>query len=143
MKVIIVGGGPAGLAAAVALKKKGIDDLLILEREHRLGGILNQCIHDGFGLTRFGKNISGPEYAQSFIDQVQELGIETITDCTVINISADKVVTAVANGRFLQLQAHIRQRWVELLQRPAERQVHGVHRALALGRPELTGAAHK
>ena len=105
MKVIIVGGGPAGLAAAVALKKKGIDDLLILEREHRLGGILNQCIHDGFGLTRFGKNISGPEYAQSFIDQVQELGIETITDCTVINISADKVVTAVANGRFLQLQA--------------------------------------
>ena len=105
MKVIIVGGGPAGLAAAVALKKKGIDDLLILEREHRLGGILNQCIHDGFGLTRFGKNISGPEYAQAFIDQVQELGIETITDCTVINISADKVVTAVANGRFLQLQA--------------------------------------
>lgn len=105
MKVIIVGGGPAGLAAAVALKKKGIDDLLILEREHRLGGILNQCIHDGFGLTRFGKNISGPEYAQSFIDQVQELGIETITDCTVINISADKVVTAVANGRFLQLKA--------------------------------------
>ena len=105
MKVIIVGGGPAGLAAAVALKEKGVDDLLILEREPRLGGILNQCIHDGFGLTRFGKNISGPEYAQAFIDRVQELGIETITDCTVINISPEKLVTAVCYGRFLQLQA--------------------------------------
>jgi len=105
MKVIIVGGGPAGLAAAVALKQKGVDDLLILEREPRLGGILNQCIHDGFGLTRFGKNISGPEYAQAFIEQVQELGIETITDCTVINISPEKLVTAVCNGRFMQFQA--------------------------------------
>ena len=105
MKVIIVGGGPAGLAAAVALKERGIDDLLILEREPRLGGILNQCIHDGFGLTRFGRNISGPEYAQAFIDRVEALGIESITDCTVIDISADKVVTAVANGRFLQLKA--------------------------------------
>ena len=105
MKVIIVGGGPAGLAAAVALKEKGVDDLLILEREPRLGGILNQCIHDGFGLTRFGKNISGPEYAQAFIDRVQELGIETVTDCTVINISPDKLVTAVCNGRFMQIQA--------------------------------------
>ena len=104
-QVIIVGGGPAGLAAAVALKNKGIQDILILEREPRLGGILNQCIHDGFGLTRFGQNISGPEYAQKFIDQVQELNIETVTDCTVINISNDKVVTAVANGKFLQLQA--------------------------------------
>ena len=105
MKVVIVGGGPAGLAAAVALKNQGIDDLLILEREPRLGGILNQCIHDGFGLTRFGQNISGPEYAQKFIDQVQELGIETITDCTVINITDHKVITAVANGQFLQVQA--------------------------------------
>jgi len=105
MKVIIVGGGPAGLAAAVALKEKGVHDLLILEREPRLGGILNQCIHDGFGLTRFGKNISGPEYAQAFIDRVQELGIETVTNCTVIDISDDKLVTAVSNGRFLQLQA--------------------------------------
>ena len=104
-QVIIVGGGPAGLAAAVALKNQGIHNLLILEREPRLGGILNQCIHDGFGLTRFGQNISGPEYAQKFIEQVRALDIETITDCTVINISNDKVVTAVANGKFLQLQA--------------------------------------
>ena len=103
--LIILGGGPAGLAAAVALKQKGVDDLLILEREPRLGGILNQCIHDGFGLTRFGKNISGPEYAQAFIEQAQELGIETITDCTVINISPEKLVTAVCNGRFMQIQA--------------------------------------
>ncbi len=104
-QVIIVGGGPAGLAAAVALKNQGVHNILILEREPRLGGILNQCIHDGFGLTRFGQNISGPEYAQKFIAQVRALDIETITDCTVINISSDKVVTAVANGKFLQLQA--------------------------------------
>ena len=60
--VVIVGGGPAGLAAAVALKKLGISDVLVIEREKQLGGILRQCIHDGFGLTRFGETLSGPEY---------------------------------------------------------------------------------
>ena len=66
--VVIIGGGPAGLAAAVRLWEKGIRDILILEREHFLGGILRQCIHDGFGLTRFGETLSGPEYAQRFIE---------------------------------------------------------------------------
>ncbi len=69
-QAIIVGGGPAGLAAALRLKEKGVGDILILEREHLLGGILRQCIHDGFGLTRFGESLSGPEYAQRFIDLV-------------------------------------------------------------------------
>ena len=59
--VVIIGGGPAGLAAAVQLKKQGVDDILIIEREKQLGGILRQCIHDGFGLTRFGETLSGPE----------------------------------------------------------------------------------
>ena len=70
-QVIIIGGGPAGLAAAAALKENGISDILILERERRLGGILNQCIHDGFGLTRFGESFSGPEYAKKFMDRVK------------------------------------------------------------------------
>lgn len=80
---VIVGGGPAGLAAAVRLYEKGITNILILEREKHLGGILRQCIHDGFGLTRFGLTLSGPEYAQKFIDRVHELKIPYLTDATV------------------------------------------------------------
>ena len=104
-QVIIIGGGPAGLAAAAALKQSGVDDILILERERRLGGILNQCIHDGFGLTRFDETLSGPEYAQRFIDRVTELGIEAICNCTVIGVSPEKAVTAAAPGKLLQLTA--------------------------------------
>lgn len=103
--VIIIGGGPAGLAAAVELHKKGITDILILEREKQLGGILRQCIHDGFGLTRFRTTLSGPEYAQRFIDEVLELDIPYMTDTTVLEISEDKVVTAVSRGGLIQLQA--------------------------------------
>ena len=105
-QAIIVGGGPAGLAAALRLKEKGVSDILILEREHLLGGILRQCIHDGFGLTRFGESLSGPEYAQRFIDRVAEAGIEALTDCTVLDITPDKVVTAVSKIHgFIQIQA--------------------------------------
>ena len=72
-QAVIIGGGPGGLAAAAELKKKGIDDLLILEREHWLGGILRQCIHDGFGLSRFGCSLSGPEYAGRFVRKSEGL----------------------------------------------------------------------
>lgn len=103
--IMIVGGGPAGLAAAVELYKKGVKNILILEREKQLGGILRQCIHDGFGLTRFKKTLSGPEYAQRFIDEVQELGIEYKTDATVLEITEDKIVTSVSRDGLMQYQA--------------------------------------
>ena len=88
--VVIIGGGPAGLAAAVELKKRGVDDILIIEREKQPGGILRQCIHDGFGLTRFGQTLSGPEYSQRFIDEVDELQIEVLTDATVIDLTRSR-----------------------------------------------------
>lgn len=100
--VIIVGGGPAGLAAAVKLYQRGIKDILIIEREKQLGGILRQCIHDGFGLTRFKTTLSGPEYAQRFINQVKDLGIPCITDATVLEVSQDKVVTVVTKDGLKQ-----------------------------------------
>ena len=103
--VVIIGGGPAGLAAAVQLKKQGVDDILIIEREKQLGGILRQCIHDGFGLTRFGETLSGPEYSQRFIDMAKELGIEAITNATVIDLTGDKIVTAATRDGLLQVQA--------------------------------------
>lgn len=95
--VVIVGGGPAGLAAAVQLYDEGITDLLILEREHALGGILKQCIHDGFGLTRFGESLSGPEYAARFIKEVEKRKIPYVTDTTVINVTPDHEVQAALN----------------------------------------------
>ena len=90
--VVIIGGGPAGLAAAVELHKKGIRDILILERERHLGGILRQCIHDGFGLSRFHTTLSGPEYAARFIEEVKACQIPFLTETTVLDISPDKTV---------------------------------------------------
>ncbi len=95
-QVVIVGGGPAGLAAAVRLKRNGVEDILLVEREKHLGGILRQCIHDGFGLTRFGISLSGPEYSQRFIDEARALHIEMLTDTSVVDITPNKIVTAVS-----------------------------------------------
>lgn len=103
--VVIIGGGPAGLAAAIELHKKGVTDILILEREKKLGGILRQCIHDGFGLTRFGETLSGPEYASRFVRQVEELGIPYQTDTTVLEVTPEKMVYASSSAGFLTIRA--------------------------------------
>lgn len=93
--IVIIGGGPAGLSAAVSAKKSGTDSILILERDKELGGILNQCIHNGFGLHTFKEELTGPEYAGRFIEQVKELQIEYKLHTMVMDISSDKVVTAM------------------------------------------------
>ena len=93
--IVIIGGGPAGLAAAVSAKKNGIDRILILERDEELGGILNQCIHNGFGLHTFQEELTGPEYAGRFIEQVKELDIAYKLNTMVMDISREKVVTAM------------------------------------------------
>ena len=104
--IVIIGGGPAGLAAAISAKKSGTDSVLILERDRELGGILNQCIHNGFGLHTFKEELTGPEYAGRFIDQVKELDIEYKLNTMVMDISSQKVVTAINKEEGLfELQA--------------------------------------
>ncbi|MBE6609635.1 MAG: FAD-binding protein [Ruminococcaceae bacterium] len=101
--LVIVGGGPAGMAAAVKAYEDGIRDILILERDTALGGILRQCIHNGFGLHRFGEELTGPEYAYRYEKQVREYGIPFMTDTMVIDIDENRTVTAMnkENGIFL------------------------------------------
>lgn len=93
--LVVIGGGPAGMAAAIEAKKNGLNDIIILERDHELGGILQQCIHNGFGLHIFGEELTGPEYAGRFIKEVVDLGISYRLDTMVLDISPDRVVTAV------------------------------------------------
>lgn len=95
--LIIIGAGPAGLAAAIEAKKRGINDILVLEREPVAGGILNQCIHDGFGLIKFNEALTGPEYAARFINEAESRKIDIITNVMVQDITGDKVVTAVSH----------------------------------------------
>lgn len=93
-ELVIIGGGPAGMSAALAAYESGIRDILILERDERLGGILQQCIHNGFGLHRFGEELTGPEYAWRYEKRVRELGIPFKLNTMVLDISADKQITA-------------------------------------------------
>lgn len=93
--LVIVGGGPAGLAAAVSARDHGTRSILIIERDKELGGILNQCIHNGFGLHTFKEELTGPEYASRFIEQVLERGIEYKLNTMVMDISPEKKVTAM------------------------------------------------
>ena len=100
--IVIIGGGPAGLAAAISAYDNGVKDILILEREDKMGGILNQCIHNGFGLTRFKESLSGPEYAARFVQGVRERNIEVLTETTVLSVTKEKYITAInsTNGVF-------------------------------------------
>ena len=95
-ELVIIGAGPAGMAAAVSAYDAGIRDILLLERGEREGGILLQCIHNGFGLHRFGEELTGPEYAARYADMVRARGIEVLTGTTVISVSRDRHVTAVS-----------------------------------------------
>ena len=92
--LVIIGGGPAGMSAAIAAYENGIRDILILERDERFGGILQQCIHNGFGLHRFGEELTGPEYAWRYEERVRELGIPFKLNTMVLDITEDKVITA-------------------------------------------------
>ncbi|MFA5006169.1 MAG: FAD-dependent oxidoreductase [Candidatus Izemoplasmatales bacterium] len=95
-EVVIIGGGPAGLAAAVAAYDEGCRDILVIERDSVLGGILNQCIHNGFGLHTFKEELTGPEYAARYIEQLATRGIETMLDTMVIDVSRERVVTTIS-----------------------------------------------
>lgn len=100
-QLVIIGGGPAGLAAAVSAYQNGVRDILILERGDTLGGILTQCIHAGFGLHTFGEELTGPEYAARYIEKVRDMGIEYLLGAMVISVDSDRVVTAVSSERGL------------------------------------------
>lgn len=99
---VIVGGGPAGMAAAVAMKREGIDRLLILERDSELGGILNQCIHSGFGLHTFREELTGPEYAARYVEMVDTLGIAYELESMVTDITQERIVTVMSSRKGLQ-----------------------------------------
>lgn len=98
--VAIVGGGPAGLAAAISAKKEGANKVLIIERDNALGGILQQCIHPGFGLTRFGEELSGPEYYGRFVDEIKPLGIDVMLNTMVLEVNAQEKTVICANGEY-------------------------------------------
>jgi NADPH-dependent 2,4-dienoyl-CoA reductase/sulfur reductase-like enzyme len=103
--LVVVGGGPAGLAAAVAAQKKGCRDVLLIERARTYGGILNQCIHDGFGLHRFGETLTGPEYAQRYIDEFKELGIEALLGTIVLSMDKGRNLCISSRNGFSKIEA--------------------------------------
>lgn len=103
--IVIIGGGPAGMAAAVEAHNKGIEKVLILERENQLGGILLQCIHNGFGIHEFKEELTGPGFAQRYIDMVNDLNIEYLLDTTVTNITEDKVVSFISKNGYESVNA--------------------------------------
>ena len=104
-QLVIIGGGPAGLAAAVAAYDAGVRDIAMIEREEKAGGILKQCIHNGFGLTRFKESMTGPEYAQRFLDEAEARGIAIMTGTFVTGLGADKKVTCMNERGIFTLEA--------------------------------------
>ena len=103
--IAIIGGGPAGMAAACAAYDMGVKDVIIFDREDEMGGILRQCIHNGFGLHKLGKELTGPEYAAVYANMVNERGIKVYTNTTVLKLSNDKIITATNTDGIIKLQA--------------------------------------
>src|SRR5512143_4032904 len=103
--VAVIGGGPAGLAAALGARRAGAGKVLLLEREKTLGGILNQCVHDGFGLFLYKETISGPEYAERLIEDVVREPIQIETGAMVLDLSPDRVLRINARGVYRLVQA--------------------------------------
>ncbi len=95
VQVVVIGGGPAGLSAALSLYEEGVNDILIIERDSSLGGILNQCIHPGFGLDIFKEELTGPEYAQRYVDKIKKTGIKILVDTMVTAVTPDKRISAL------------------------------------------------
>ncbi|MBD3388758.1 MAG: FAD-binding protein [Candidatus Altiarchaeales archaeon] len=126
--LVVIGGGPAGLAAAAKAKELGADDIILIERGERLGGILNQCIHDGFGVEIFKKAYTGPEFAQKYIDRIGELGVECMLDSTVVDLTPDKVLTVQSPKGLFDIKANAiivttgcRERTREMIRIPGSR----------------------
>jgi NADPH-dependent 2,4-dienoyl-CoA reductase/sulfur reductase-like enzyme len=103
--LVIIGGGPAGLAAAAAARQAGCEDILLIERDRILGGILNQCIHDGFGLHRYGQALTGPEYAQRHIDEINDLNIETLLGTIVLSMDRERNLTVSSRKGYTRIHA--------------------------------------
>lgn len=104
--IVVIGGGPAGLAAAIEAKKNGIDSILVIERDRELGGILQQCIHNGFGLHIFKEELTGPEYAERFIQELENMGIEYKLDTMVLDVTQDKLLNVInTEDGYLTIQA--------------------------------------
>ncbi len=101
--VLVVGAGPAGLAAAIAIKEAGIDSLVVIEREEEAGGILRQCIHNGFGLHRFKEELTGPEYAKRDVDKALQMGIDIRLSTTVLSVEGDKTVTCISRDKGIEV----------------------------------------
>ena len=103
--VVVVGGGPAGLGAAIEAKRNGAKDVLIIERDRELGGILNQCIHNGFGLHEFKEELTGPEYAHRFIEMAKEENIDYMLNTMVLNINENKTIEALGEDGIIEVSA--------------------------------------
>ncbi len=103
--LVIIGGGPAGLSAAAAARQAGCEDVLLIERDRILGGILNQCIHDGFGLHRYGEALTGPEYAQRHIDEINDLKVDTLMGTIVLSMDRERNLTVSSRKGYTRIHA--------------------------------------